>query len=87
MDHGLLATPHSFSQLITSFLASESLGILHALLFTSILGALLHLSIETQSMRLVTYVLDNYLSTLLSIMSMNFLSVYSFLSIGNGSSL
>ena len=33
VDHSLFATPHSFSQLITSFFASESLGILHTLLF------------------------------------------------------
>ena len=30
MDQGICATPHSFSQLITSFFASESLGIPHA---------------------------------------------------------
>ena len=35
-DHSLFATPRSFSQLITSFFASESLGIPHTLLFTSI---------------------------------------------------
>jgi hypothetical protein len=32
-DHSLFATPRSFSQLITSFFASESLGIPHTLLF------------------------------------------------------
>ena len=30
MDQCICATPHSFSQLITSFIASESLGIPHA---------------------------------------------------------
>jgi hypothetical protein len=34
-DHFLFADPHSFSQLITSFFASESLGILHTLFLTS----------------------------------------------------
>ena len=38
-DHILFADPRSFSQLITSFFASESLGILHTLLFTSSLAA------------------------------------------------
>ena len=33
-DQGLFAPPPGFSQLITSFFASESLGILHAPLFT-----------------------------------------------------
>ena len=33
-DHWLFAPPHNFSQLITSFFASESLGILHAPLLT-----------------------------------------------------
>ena len=32
-DHVLFADPRSFSQLITSFIASESLGIPHTLLF------------------------------------------------------
>ena len=35
-DHVLFADPRSFSQLITSFFASESLGIPHTLLLTSI---------------------------------------------------
>ena len=30
MDQCICAAPHSFSQLITSFIASESLGIPHA---------------------------------------------------------
>ena len=34
-DQFVLANPRSFSQLITSFFASESLGILHTLLLTS----------------------------------------------------
>jgi hypothetical protein len=34
-DHVLFADPRSFSQLITSFFASESLGIPHTPLFTS----------------------------------------------------
>ena len=34
-DQRLFAPPRNFSQLITSFVASESLGILHAPLFTS----------------------------------------------------
>ncbi len=34
-DHSLLATPRGFSQLITSFFASESLGIPHTPFFTS----------------------------------------------------
>ena len=34
MDHSVCATPHSFSQLITSFFASESLGIPHTPLFS-----------------------------------------------------
>ena len=34
-DQFLFADPRSFSQLITSFFASESLGIPHTLLFTS----------------------------------------------------
>ncbi len=34
-DYGLFATPRSFSQLITSFFAFESLGILHTPLLTS----------------------------------------------------
>ena len=33
-DQWLFAPPHNFSQLITSFVASESLGILHAPLLT-----------------------------------------------------
>ena len=33
-DRGIFAPPRSFSQLITSFFASESLGILHTPLFT-----------------------------------------------------
>ena len=33
-DHSVCATPHSFSQLITSFFASESLGIPHTPLFS-----------------------------------------------------
>ena len=44
-DHSLFATPRSFSQLITSFFASYSLGILHApfsfLLFLNLLDCLL----------------------------------------------
>jgi hypothetical protein len=36
-DHVLFADPRSFSQLITSFFASESLGIPHTLLLTSII--------------------------------------------------
>ena len=36
VDQFLFADPHSFSQLITSFFASESLGILHTLFLTSI---------------------------------------------------
>ena len=35
-DQFVFANPRSFSQLITSFFASESLGIPHTLLFTSI---------------------------------------------------
>ena len=35
-DQSVCASPRSFSQLITSFFASESLGIPHTLLFTSI---------------------------------------------------
>nr|AOE10195.1 hypothetical protein [uncultured bacterium] len=35
MDQRLFAPPHSFSQLTTSFVVSESLGIRHTLLFTS----------------------------------------------------
>ena len=35
VDQFLFADPHSFSQLITSFFASESLGILHTLFLTS----------------------------------------------------
>ena len=35
-DQCLFATPRSFSQLITSFFASESLGILHTLFLTSL---------------------------------------------------
>ena len=38
-DRGPFAPPRSFSQLITSFLASESLGIRHAPLLTSFLKA------------------------------------------------
>ena len=34
-DQIVFANPRSFSQLITSFIASESLGIPHTLLFTS----------------------------------------------------
>ena len=34
-DHRLFASTRSFSQLITSFFAFESLGILHTLLLTS----------------------------------------------------
>ena len=34
-DHVLFADPRSFSQLITSFFASESLGIPHTLFLTS----------------------------------------------------
>jgi hypothetical protein len=37
-DHWLFAPPHDFSQLITSFFASESLGIRHAPLFTFLVG-------------------------------------------------
>ena len=33
-DHSVCATPRSFSQLITSFIASESLGIPHTLLIS-----------------------------------------------------
>ncbi len=33
-DHFVCANPRSFSQLITSFIASESLGIPHTLLFS-----------------------------------------------------
>ena len=33
-DHGLFPPPHSISQVITSFIASESQGILHAPLLT-----------------------------------------------------
>jgi hypothetical protein len=35
VDQFLFADPHSFSQLITSFFASESLGIPHTLFLTS----------------------------------------------------
>ena len=42
VDQFLFADPHSFSQLITSFFASESLGILHALLLTSSTYVLVH---------------------------------------------
>ena len=34
VDQDLFAAPHNFSQLITSFIASESLGIRHTLLVT-----------------------------------------------------
>src|SRR5690554_3162377 len=37
-DQWLFAPPHNFSQLITSFVASESLGILHAPLLNFLLA-------------------------------------------------
>jgi hypothetical protein len=46
-DHRLFASPRSFSQLITSFVASESLGILHTLFsyfFFQVMWLLLHLT-------------------------------------------
>jgi hypothetical protein len=39
MDHSVCATPHSFSQLITSFFAFESLGILHTPFLSSLTPA------------------------------------------------
>ena len=41
-DQRLFAPPRSFSQLITSFVVSESLGIHHTLLFTSYPFALMN---------------------------------------------
>ena len=40
-DHGVFASPRSFSQLVTSFFASESLGIPHAPFFASLCEELL----------------------------------------------
>ena len=66
-DHSLFATPRSFSQLITSFVASYSLGILHApfsfLLFLNLLdclslsnlvfnGSFHHVNVRFESVRL-----------------------------------
>ena len=86
VDQFLFADPHSFSQLITSFFASESLGILHTLFLTSIYD--LTSSLRIPSPRLTyTYVLvftfasvqiASYIRSLYSFfsMSMNFLSVF-----------
>ena len=68
-DHILFADPRSFSQLITSFFASESLGIPHTPLLTSITI-------------FFTYVLalDNYITTISS-----FYFYYSFISMSMNS--
>jgi hypothetical protein len=55
-DYKLFAPPRSFSQLVTSFFASESLGIRHTPLFTS-----LYFSSSTR-----------FIFSLYLIMSMNF---------------
>ena len=47
-DHGLFAPPRSLSQLITSFFASESQGIPHALLVTFSNNLLVYLFSRTQ---------------------------------------
>ena len=47
VDQFLFADPHSFSQLITSFFASESLGIPHTLFLTSIITGYIHFTVNT----------------------------------------
>ena len=56
-DQFVLANPRSFSQLITSFFASESLGIPHTPLFTS----LFNIDYDIAIIAPITYVLAYHL--------------------------
>ena len=91
-DHVLFADPRSFSQLITSFFASESLGILHTLFLTSIykLSSALRLPSPRLTLPMCSFLISSFRSSQpcsqnslpLSLysffsMSMNFLSVFS----------
>ena len=64
-DQSVIASPRSFSQLITSFFASESLGILHTLFI---------LFFKVFFLTKIRKPLYDSLSLLFHIMSMNFLS-------------
>ena len=65
-DHVLFADPRSFSQLITSFFASESLGILHALLLTSSTYVLVHQISLTASPMILLLLLFHHVNELLA---------------------
>ncbi len=66
-DQRLFAPPRSFSQLITSFVVSESLGIRHAPLFASYSFAFFD-----RIARLLDSISLDFVLLLLSTMSMNF---------------
>ena len=83
-DQFLFADPRSFSQLTTSFFASESLGIPHTPFLTSLFDSpMCSLLVDTRVSTFSTTFLLYYFSS----MSMNFLSVYSHLQFENGYSL
>jgi hypothetical protein len=80
-DHALFAGPRSFSQLTTSFFASESLGIPHTPFITSFRFTYVLVARDTFVYPYFLLLLTIYF---FSSMSMNSLSVYSSLRFENG---
>ena len=70
-DQSLFAAPRSFSQLITSFVVSESQGIPHTLLFASYSSTVKGYLFRTLMIKYFCSL--NYLITTTPVMSMNFL--------------
>src|SRR6478736_10060471 len=76
-DQFLFADPRSFSQLTTSFFASESLGIPHTPFLTSFRFTYVLVARVLSFSRFPTYLLLTFLLYYFSSMSMNSLSVFS----------